>query len=68
MLYIQFIVRLVTREMLVRLCGRLEFGKKEHEDAMRLGQEKKSAIAEHICAQKELHEIDWASLRVIDQA
>ena len=32
--------------------------KKEHEDAIRLGQEKKSAIAEHIYAQKELHEID----------
>ena len=47
MLYIQFIVRLVTRNMLARLsCGRLEFGKKEHEDAIRLGQEKKSAIAE----------------------
>ena len=68
MLYIQFIVRLVTRNMLARLCRRLEFEKKEHEDAIRLGQEKKSAIAEHIFAQKELHEIEWASLTVIDQA
>ena len=40
--------------------------KKEHEDAICLGQEKNSAIAEHIDVQKELHEIDWASLRVID--
>ena len=68
MLYIQFIVRLVTRNMLARLCGRLEFGKKELEDAIRLGQEKKSATAGHIYAQKEFHEIDWASLRVTDQA
>ena len=42
--------------------------KKEHEDAIRLGQLKKSAIAEHIQAQRDFHEIDWASLRVIDQA
>ena len=42
--------------------------KKEHQDAIRLGQDKKSAIAEHIQDQVTPHEMDWASLKVIDQA
>ena len=40
---------------------------KEHQDAIRLGQGVRSAIALHIHDQPS-HEMDWSSLRVIDRA
>ena len=42
--------------------------RKEHSDAIRLGQCSKSAIAEHVHDQQSPHEMDWSSLRVIDRA
>ena len=42
--------------------------KKEHCDAIRLGRVERSAVAEHVPARFEPHEIDWQSLKVIDRA
>ena len=41
---------------------------KEHRDAIRLGHTEKSAGAEHVHFQKEIHEIDWDNVQVIDHA
>ena len=35
---------------------------------MRLANWEKSAVAEHVHNQEELHEIDWSSVRIIDCA
>ena len=43
------------------LCVR----KKEHCDAIRLGQSSKSAIAEHVHEQSMPHEIDWQGMKAI---
>ena len=42
--------------------------KKEHCDAIRLGRVERSAVAEHVHAALEPHEIDWQSSKVIDKA
>ena len=42
--------------------------KKEHMDAVRLGQDKKSAIAEDVHRFMLAHEIDWSSTTVIARA
>ena len=42
--------------------------RKEHCDAIRLGQTAKSAIAEHVHQHMELHNMDWGKLKVIDRA
>ncbi len=42
--------------------------RKEHCDAIRLGQFQKSAVAEHVHNKATPHEIDWSSLQVIDTA
>ena len=42
--------------------------KKEHMDAVRMGQCSRSAIAEHAHSYQRAHEIDWPSIQVIDQA
>ena len=41
---------------------------KEHLDAIRLGHTAKSAVVEHVHCQKEIHEIDWDNVQVIDHA
>ena len=51
-------------ETLRVLCVR----KKEHCDAIRLGQSSKSAIAEHVHEQSMPHEIDWQGMNAIDRA
>ena len=42
--------------------------RKEHCDAIRLGQSSKSAIAEHVREQSMPHEIDWQGIKAIDRA
>ena len=42
-----------------RNFGALRVRKKEHCDAIRLGQSSKSAIVEHVHEQSMPHEIDW---------
>ena len=42
--------------------------KKEHMDAVKLGQDTKSAIAEHVHRFMPAHEIDWSSTTVIARA
>ena len=42
--------------------------KKEHTDAVRLGHDKKSAIAEYVHRFMPAHEIDWSSTTVIARA
>ena len=46
----------------------LRVRKKEHCDAIRLGQSSKSAIAEHVHEQSMPHEIDWPGMKAIDSA
>ena len=46
----------------------LRVRKKEHCDAIRLGQSSKSAIAEDIHEQSMPHEIDWQGMKAIDRA
>ena len=46
----------------------LRVRKKEHCDAIRLGQSSRSAIAEHIHEQWMPHEIDWQGMKPIDRA
>ena len=46
----------------------LRVRKKEHCDAIRLGQSSKSAIAEHIRGQSMSHENDWQGMKAIDRA
>ena len=46
----------------------LRVRKKEHCDAIRLGQSSKSAIAEHVHEQSMPHDIDWQGLKAIDRA
>ena len=46
----------------------LRVRKKEHCDAIRLGQSSKSAIAEHVHEQSMPHEIDWQGMKAIDRA
>ena len=46
----------------------LRVRKKEHCDAIRLGQSSKSAIAEHVHEQSMPHEIDWQGMKAIDHA
>ena len=41
---------------------------KEHRDAICLGHDSKSAIAEHVHNQDPQHEMDWERLRIIDYA
>ena len=41
---------------------------KEHRDAIWLGHTTKSAVAEHVHCQEEVHEIEWKNVRVIDYA
>ena len=45
----------------------LRVRKKEHCDAIRLGQSSKSAIAEHVHEQSMPHEIDWQGMKAIDR-
>ena len=42
----------------------LSVRKKEHSDAIRLGQCSKSAIAEHVHDHPSPHEMDWSTLQV----
>ena len=46
----------------------LSVGKKEHSDAIRLGQCSKSAYAEHVHDHPSPHEMDWSTLQVVDRA
>ena len=46
----------------------LSVRKKEHSDAIRLGQCSKSAIAEHVHDHPSPHEMDWSTLQVVDRA
>ena len=46
----------------------LRVRKKEHRDAIRLGQSSKSAIAEHVHEQSMPHEIDRQIMKTIDRA
>ena len=46
----------------------LRVRKKEHCDAIRLGQSLKSAFAEHVHEQSMPHEIDWQGIKAIDRA
>ena len=46
----------------------LRVRKKEHCDAIRLGQSSKSAIAEHVHEQSMPLEIDWQGMKAIDRA
>ena len=46
----------------------LHVRKKEHCDAIRLGQSSKPAIAEHVHEQSMPHEIDWQGMKAIDCA
>ena len=46
----------------------LRVQKKEHCDAIRLGQSSKSAIAKHVHEQSMPHEIDWQGMKAIDCA
>ena len=48
--------------------GVLRVRKKEHCDAIRLGQSSKSAIAEHVHEQSMPHEIDWQGMKAIGRA
>ena len=41
---------------------------KEHRDAIRLGHDSKSTIAEHVHYQDPPNEMDWERLRIIDHA
>ena len=41
---------------------------KEHRDAIRLGHDSKSVIAEHVHNQDPPHEMDWERLKIIDYA
>ena len=45
----------------------LRVQKKEHCDAIRLGQSSKSAIAEHVHEQSMPHEIDWQGMKAMDR-
>ena len=46
----------------------LQVRAKEHRDATRLGNLKKSTMAQHVHQHKEPHEIDWSTMSVIDRA
>ena len=46
----------------------LRVRKKEHCDAVSLGQRSKSVIAEHVHEQSMPHEIDWQGMKAIDRA
>ena len=46
----------------------LSVRKKEHSDAIRLGQCSKSAIAEHVHDHLPPPEMDWSTLQVVDRA
>ena len=46
----------------------LSVRKKEHSDAIRLGQCSKSAIAEHVHDHPSPQEMDWSTLQVVDRA
>ena len=41
---------------------------KEHREAVRLANQEKSAVAEHVYNQTTVHEIDWNSSKIIDRA
>ena len=47
---------------------RLSVRKKEHSDAIRLGQCSKSAIAEHVHDHPSPPEMDWSTSQVVDRA
>ena len=46
----------------------VEVRAKEHQDAIRLGNTQRSAIAEHVHNQPDCHVIDWKAVKVIDRA
>ena len=46
----------------------LRVQKKEHCNAIRVGQSSKSAIAKHVHEQSMPHEIDWQAMKAIDCA
>ena len=46
----------------------LRVRKKEHCDAIRLGQSSKSAVAERVPEQSMPHEINWQGMKAIDRA
>ena len=46
----------------------LRVRKKEHCDAIRLGQSSKSTIAEHVHEQSMPNDIDWQGMEAIDRA
>ena len=67
--------RCVLREM--QMCSGEHVGetlralhvrKKQHCDAIKLGQSSKSAIAEHVHERSMPHEIDWQGMKAIDRA
>ena len=58
--------RTCTQEYVGETMRTLGVRKKEHKDAIRLGQDAKSAIADHVNTQTNPHEIDWDTLRKID--
>ena len=58
-----------TEEYIGETQRSLSVRRKEHQDATRLGQCPKSAVAEHVHSQlEEIHEIDWSTMKVIDRA
>ena len=57
-----------TDEYVGEIKRALSVRKKEHSDAIRLGQCSKSTIAEHLHDHPSPHEMDWSTLQVVDRA